>query len=67
MNLVWRPCDNAVLTVQQPHMESDCLRNQSELLKLIMGDKENGVVIFNTKNNKEKHEHTYSKRVRADS
>ena len=45
VNPLWILCDKAALRVQQTHTVSDC--------------KWNDVVIFNPKNNKEKHEHTY--------
>ena len=40
-------------TVQQPHTGSDCKYNQYSQLNLIMGYKQNDVVVINTKNNKE--------------
>ena len=39
-------------TVQQPHTEIDCKYNQSALLNLSMGDKQNDVVIFKPKDNR---------------
>ena len=44
---------HSIITVHQPHIGSDYDYNQYALLNPSMGDKQNDVVIFNTKNNKE--------------
>ena len=53
--------------VQQPQTGGDCKYNEYDLLYFIMGDKQNGVVIINHKNNKENMKIHIRKRLRADS
>ena len=64
---VWKTCDNSVLTVHQPQTGIYCKCNQSKLLEIIMVDKDNDVVMFNPKNNKEITKTHICKGVRADS
>ena len=51
LNPVRRPCDNTVLygNVTATSHRSDCKYNQSALLNLSTGYKQNGTVIVNTK------------------
>ena len=54
-------------TVQQPHMGGNIEYNESILLNLSMGDKQNYVVIINPKINKENIKRYIRKRVCANS